>query len=129
MCLTLSTAGYAEFQLDTQACMQFTYMYTGMHAAYIHECSALSFPACMHRSCGSFDPGLACVCVCASQANVLNNFPNDDAAANVCRLLLAITMFFTYPMEFFVARHALVSCYWEGASHASLCLQWPLLPC
>ena len=46
------------------------------------------------------------------QANVLNNFEKDDVAANICRLLLAVTMFFTYPMEFFVARHALVSTFW-----------------
>ena len=37
--------------------------------------------------------------------DVLNNFDGDSIAANGARGLLAITMFFTYPMESFVARH------------------------
>ena len=43
-----------------------------------------------------------------TQGDVLNNFDHDSAIANVARFLLAITMFFTYPMESFVARHVLV---------------------
>lgn len=48
-----------------------------------------------------------------TQGDILNNF-NDDPKANVARVLLAITMFFTYPMEAFVARHVLVQLIWSG---------------
>jgi len=44
-----------------------------------------------------------------TQGDVLNNFEADSLAANGARSLLAITMFFTYPMEAFVARHVLFS--------------------
>jgi len=37
--------------------------------------------------------------------DVLNNFSSQDNAANFARLLLAITMFLTYPMESQVAKH------------------------
>jgi sodium-coupled neutral amino acid transporter 11 len=43
-----------------------------------------------------------------TQGDVLNNFDHDSTVANVARFLLAVTMFFTYPMESFVARHVLV---------------------
>jgi len=43
-----------------------------------------------------------------TKGDVLNNFDHDSTIANVARLLLAFTMFFTYPMESFVARHVLV---------------------
>lgn len=43
-----------------------------------------------------------------TKGDVLNNFDHDSSIANVARFLLAITMFFTYPMESFVARHVLV---------------------
>lgn len=43
-----------------------------------------------------------------TKGDVLNNFDHDSIIANVARFLLAITMFFTYPMESFVARHVLV---------------------
>eukprot|EP00935_MAST-01C_sp_MAST-1C-sp1_P002303 g2303.t1 len=42
-----------------------------------------------------------------TRGNILNNLEAEDQYANVARLLLAFTMFFTYPMEFFVARQAL----------------------
>jgi sodium-coupled neutral amino acid transporter 11 len=42
-----------------------------------------------------------------TRGNVLNNFYATDQWANTARLLLALTMFFTYPMEFFVARQCL----------------------
>jgi sodium-coupled neutral amino acid transporter 11 len=38
-----------------------------------------------------------------TQGDVLNSFPHDSMQANVARLLLAFTMFLTYPMESFVA--------------------------
>lgn len=43
-----------------------------------------------------------------TQGDVLNNFEHDSMQANAARLLLAFTMFLTYPMESFVARHVLV---------------------
>lgn len=46
-----------------------------------------------------------------TQSDVLNNFEEN---ANVARVLLAITMFFTYPMECFVARHVLVMLFYHG---------------
>ena len=44
-----------------------------------------------------------------TRSNILNNLMADDPYANVARLLLALTMFLTYPMEFFVARQAIQS--------------------
>jgi len=44
----------------------------------------------------------------------LNNFDDDSKTANGGRILLAITMFFTYPMEMFVARHVVVQLFLNG---------------
>lgn len=41
--------------------------------------------------------------------DVLNSFARNDPITGVARLLLAFTMLFTYPMEFFVTRHAIIS--------------------
>mmetsp|Transcript_12689 Transcript_12689/g.35915 ORF Transcript_12689/g.35915 Transcript_12689/m.35915 type:complete len:615 (+) Transcript_12689:220-2064(+) len=49
-----------------------------------------------------------------TQGDVLNNFGVDTNSANAARSLLALTMFFTYPMEAFVARHVLVQLLWKG---------------
>lgn len=49
-----------------------------------------------------------------TQGDVLNNFGVDTVSANTARALLALTMFFTYPMEAFVARHVLVQLLWKG---------------
>ena len=49
-----------------------------------------------------------------TQGDVLNNFDQDRFEANFARFLLAITMFFTYPMESFVARHVLVVLFHDG---------------
>ena len=46
--------------------------------------------------------------------DVLNNFDHDSLIADVARGLLAITMFFTYPMESFVARHVLIQLLHDG---------------
>mmetsp|Transcript_38157 Transcript_38157/g.43001 ORF Transcript_38157/g.43001 Transcript_38157/m.43001 type:complete len:570 (-) Transcript_38157:171-1880(-) len=48
-----------------------------------------------------------------TSGDVLNNF-GVGLQPNVARGLLAITMFFTYPMEAFVARHVLVELIWNG---------------
>jgi sodium-coupled neutral amino acid transporter 11 len=44
----------------------------------------------------------------ATQGDVLNNFPLDSMQADAARILLAFTMYVTYPMESFVARHVLI---------------------
>lgn len=41
--------------------------------------------------------------------DILTNFSEQDELILVARLLLAITMIFTFPMEVFVARHCLIS--------------------
>ena len=48
-----------------------------------------------------------------TEGDVLNNFENSNMA-NIARFLLAVTMFFTYPMESFVARHVLVQILYGG---------------
>lgn len=59
--------------------------------------------------------GLVCYLSFGSytKADVLTNFGDNDQLILVARLLLAITMVFTYPMEMFVARHALISMFRE----------------
>jgi sodium-coupled neutral amino acid transporter 11 len=49
----------------------------------------------------------------ATKGDVLNNF-GQTIQANAARGLLALTMFFTYPMEAFVARHVLVQLLFQG---------------
>ncbi|KAG7340773.1 transmembrane amino acid transporter [Nitzschia inconspicua] len=49
-----------------------------------------------------------------TQGDVLNNFAVDTFQANAARGLLALTMFFTYPMEAFVARHVLIQLLFGG---------------
>jgi solute carrier family 38 (sodium-coupled neutral amino acid transporter), member 11 len=49
-----------------------------------------------------------------TKGDVLNNFAADTIQANAARGLLALTMFFTYPMEAFVARHVLVHLLFGG---------------
>jgi solute carrier family 38 (sodium-coupled neutral amino acid transporter), member 11 len=49
-----------------------------------------------------------------TEGAVLNNFHANVVEANVARGLLAFTMFFTYPMECFVARHVLVKLLFQG---------------
>lgn len=50
----------------------------------------------------------------ATKGNILNNFDSDSVMANAGRVLLAITMLLTYPMESFVARHVVVMCLYNG---------------
>ena len=49
-----------------------------------------------------------------TQGDILNNFGANAWEANTARGLLAFTMFFTYPMESFVARHVLVKLLFNG---------------
>jgi len=47
------------------------------------------------------------------EGDILNNFDIKNAFANVARILLAMTMVFTYPMESYVARHCLYTLIFE----------------
>jgi len=49
-----------------------------------------------------------------TKGDVLNNFDKDLTIAKLARVLLAITMFCTYPMESFVARHVLIMLFHGG---------------
>lgn len=49
-----------------------------------------------------------------TQGDILNNFDASSVQANTARGLLAFTMFFTYPMESFVARHVVVKLLFNG---------------
>lgn len=51
-----------------------------------------------------------------TEGDILNNFDPDTVAANAARGLLAFTMFFTYPMECFVARHVIAQVFFQGNS-------------
>lgn len=55
-----------------------------------------------------------------TKGNVLNNFATGSVAANGARGLLAITMFFTYPMESFVARHVIAKILFNGDSEGEV---------
>eukprot|EP01065_Artemidia_motanka_P033427 TRINITY_DN40425_c0_g1_i1.p1 TRINITY_DN40425_c0_g1~~TRINITY_DN40425_c0_g1_i1.p1 ORF type:complete len:556 (+),score=152.79 TRINITY_DN40425_c0_g1_i1:70-1668(+) len=49
-----------------------------------------------------------------TRPDILNNFETDVEEINVARVLLALTMFLTYPMEFFVARQVLNTVCFRG---------------
>jgi sodium-coupled neutral amino acid transporter 11 len=50
-----------------------------------------------------------------TEGDVLNNFDSGSTTANGARALLAIIMFFTYPMDSFVARHVVVKLFCNGS--------------
>eukprot|EP01001_Neometanema_parovale_P010339 NODE_6575_length_836_cov_149.395512_g6339_i0.p1 GENE.NODE_6575_length_836_cov_149.395512_g6339_i0~~NODE_6575_length_836_cov_149.395512_g6339_i0.p1 ORF type:complete len:230 (+),score=32.30 NODE_6575_length_836_cov_149.395512_g6339_i0:45-692(+) len=43
--------------------------------------------------------------ILCTRGDILNNLESDDPVAMIARLMLALTMVFTFPMEFFVIRH------------------------
>ena len=49
-----------------------------------------------------------------TRPDILNNFLDSDVVINVARVTLAITMFFTFPMELFVVRQAVTSVAFKG---------------
>lgn len=49
-----------------------------------------------------------------TKGDLLNNFDPGTFQANAARVLLALTMFFTYPMESMVARHVLLKLLYKG---------------
>ena len=54
-----------------------------------------------------------------TEGDILNNFVGSTTAfatITAGRVMLALTMFFTYPMESFVARHCVVSLVWGEVS-------------
>jgi sodium-coupled neutral amino acid transporter 11 len=61
-----------------------------------------------------------------TEGDVLNNFPDNDPVASAGRALLALTMFFTYPMEHFVARHVLHCCIarYRGQAETEMTNRW-----
>jgi sodium-coupled neutral amino acid transporter 11 len=61
-----------------------------------------------------------------TKGDVLNNFAPDTMEANIARGLLALTMFFTYPMEAFVARHVLVQWFYQGDMDGYMTITDPL---
>ena len=54
-----------------------------------------------------------------TEGDVLNSFPAGSEVANIPRFVLAFTMFLTYPMESFVARHVLVMLIYDGDMDAA----------
>lgn len=50
----------------------------------------------------------------STDADILNNFSQDDSAINVARLLLAFTMILTYPVNAFVTRYSLHVIMYKG---------------
>ncbi|KAJ2335265.1 hypothetical protein GGI00_001449 [Coemansia sp. RSA 2681] len=67
--------------------------------SYATATSALIYLAFSVISYKSFGVG--------TQPNLLNNFSNDDALANIARVLLAFTLTLTYPMQFYPVRDLL----------------------
>jgi sodium-coupled neutral amino acid transporter 11 len=49
------------------------------------------------------------------QGDILNNFDPNSHIINIARASLALTMFFTYPMEAFVGRHVLAVMFFNGS--------------
>jgi sodium-coupled neutral amino acid transporter 11 len=52
-----------------------------------------------------------------SQANILNAFPRDLPIITMCRLLFALDMVLTYPLELFIARDTIQMAFfgqWQG---------------
>lgn len=50
-----------------------------------------------------------------TEGDVLNNFDSGAFFVNAARALLSVTMFLTYPMEIFVARHVLSQLFFNGS--------------
>lgn len=46
-----------------------------------------------------------------TKANILENFPDDNVIISIARVLFAVTMFLTYPLELFVCRDILEELY------------------
>lgn len=60
----------------------------------------------------------------ATQANLLNNYSLSDELVNVTRIVFALTMLLTYPMEMFVARHCIAALWKSGEQSAPRLTHW-----
>jgi solute carrier family 38 (sodium-coupled neutral amino acid transporter), member 11 len=64
-----------------------------------------------------------------TQGNVLNNFPERSLAINAGRALLGLTMYLTYPMESFVARHVIGQLFFQGnLDHTTIGTNGEMIP-
>ncbi|KAL3898818.1 MAG: hypothetical protein SGCHY_002480 [Lobulomycetales sp.] len=53
-----------------------------------------------------------------SEPNILNSFPRDIGIITVCRLIFALDMFFTYPLELFIARDTIEQAFFRKFSES-----------
>ena len=60
-----------------------------------------------------------------THGDILNNFDSEKFSANAARILLAITMLFTYPMESFVGKHVLIALIYNGDENDATFSFWP----
>jgi len=67
-----------------------------------------AYVLCMLMALGGY-----CAFQSQVEGDILNNFNYTNDFANVARILLALTMVFTYPMESYVARHCLYTLLFE----------------
>ncbi|KAG0146251.1 hypothetical protein CROQUDRAFT_44651 [Cronartium quercuum f. sp. fusiforme G11] len=77
-------------------------------ARVIHVSTALSVIACLVMSFSGF-----LAFTDRTQANVLNNFPNDDFVINIARVCFGLNMFTTLPLECFVCRDTIETFFYE----------------
>jgi sodium-coupled neutral amino acid transporter 11 len=64
-----------------------------------------------------------------TQGNILNNFPSDDAAINLSRLVLAASMCMTYPSNLFMCRLVIeraIATWSKAGSSSTASLHYPL---
>ncbi|KAI3638946.1 hypothetical protein MIR68_003444 [Amoeboaphelidium protococcarum] len=54
-----------------------------------------------------------------TDANILNNFSQDDSVINFARILFALNMFTTFPLECFVCREVIENFYFSGHGKTS----------
>lgn len=55
-----------------------------------------------------------------TKGNILSNFPKDDLVINIARIIFALTMFLTYPMELFVTREVLSELFFKKTRRPNL---------
>ena len=55
-----------------------------------------------------------------SKTNILNSFPKDNVLIIICRILFAIDMLFTYPLELFVARDTIQKSFFKNKQDTNI---------
>lgn len=78
-------------------------------AQVIHVSTALSVIACLIMSFSGF-----LTFTQLTQANILNNFPNDDIVINIARVCFGLNMFTTLPLECFVCRETIETFFYHN---------------